>query len=210
MNRSEVAEHLGIKPGSLSTMLADGRMVRPDVGSGKGALWKPETIEVWRASRPGRGTKPTDPLARFMAKVKVDEAGCWIWQGYIAENGYGTFRTSKDKRGPAHRRGYELLVGPVPKHLELDHLCRVRACVNPGHLEPVTPAVNRNRAPSCIEVVNKAKTHCPKGHEYDEQNTYVRSGKRHCRECMRAYNRRRYWERKEAQGLPAQPQEPAA
>ena len=100
---------------------------------------------------------------------------CWIWLGAKTKGGYGhTVATT------AHRRAYEELVGPIPEGLDLDHLCRVRACVNPAHLEPVTRKVNVNRG----EKANR--THCPKGHPYDALNTYYRtSGARVCRACQR-------------------------
>jgi hypothetical protein len=85
----------------------------------------------------------------------------------------------------AYRITYETLVGPVPNGLELDHLCRVRACVNPGHLEPVTHRVNTLRGET-VAARNARATHCPAGHPYDEVNTYAdRLGRRSCRECCR-------------------------
>jgi len=74
-----------------------------------------------------------------------DEAtGCWIWQRSMDQNGYGQMRVCH-KLYRAHAFFYEYLVGPVPDGLELDHLCRNPACVNPAHLEPVTRAVNTQR-----------------------------------------------------------------
>ena len=94
----------------------------------------------------GRGRIPVDPLKRFMSKIKInDETDCWEWQAHIGINGYGTFRIDQGRRGPAHRRGWEILRGPLPDYLVLDHLCRVTKCVNPDHLEPVTPQVNLAR-----------------------------------------------------------------
>ena len=80
----------------------------------------------------------------------------------------------------AHRWAYEDKVGPIPEGLDIDHLCRVRACVNPGHLEPVTRAENIRRAAA-------AKNACPAGHAYTEDNTYIRPGTVHrrCRECAK-------------------------
>jgi hypothetical protein len=79
---------------------------------------------------------------RFWAKVEEDERGCWIWTG-AKTTGYGRYSPPKAKRLVlAHRYAFENLVGPVPAGLDLDHLCRTRACVNPAHLEPVTRQVN--------------------------------------------------------------------
>jgi len=91
----------------------------------------------------------------------------------------------------AHRFGYELLVGPIPTGLTLDHLCRVRTCVNPAHLEPVSIGENVLRGDT-RPAANLKKTHCPRGHAYDAANTYIaRGGERHCRTCNTAKSQRR-------------------
>lgn len=122
------------------------------------------------------------PAQRFWAKV--DPTGpCWLWTAGVDGTGYGQLKVGK-RTLKAHRFAYELLVGPVPDGLELDHLCRVRHCVNPGHLEPVTHAENCRRG--LVGQNMAVKTHCPQGHAYDEQNTYVAaSGSRQCRACAR-------------------------
>lgn len=132
------------------------------------------------------------PMPRFMAKV--DQTGdCWLWTGAKTTNGYGAF----DKR-VAHRWLYERVVGPVPEGLQLDHLCRVRHCVNPAHLEPVTQRENLYRG-NTIPALNAAKTHCPTGHPYDEANTYrTPAGYRQCRACARIFDRKRDRRRKAA------------
>lgn len=85
----------------------------------------------------------------------------------------------------AHRWAYELVVGPIPVGLTIDHLCRNPACVRPSHLEVVTMLENNLRAPTSVTAINSAKTHCPKGHPYDESNTYLMpSGGRDCRTCI--------------------------
>lgn len=81
---------------------------------------------------------------RWWEKVAITE-GCWLWTASLDGNGYGRFHDG-ERDTKAHRSGYEMLVGPVPDGLELDHLCRVRACVRPDHLEPVTHAENVRRA----------------------------------------------------------------
>jgi hypothetical protein len=120
---------------------------------------------------------------------RIDASGdCWMWLGPTERGGYGMV-TFKGRGAIAHRVTYELLVGPIPEGLYLDHLCRVRACVNPAHLEPVTQAENNRRA-------GLAKTHCINGHEYTPENTYRRPrGVRECRTCRAlasqdAYRRR--------------------
>lgn len=128
---------------------------------------------------------------------KVDATGnCWLWTAGMDDAGYGWFRCG-DKMRRAHRVAYEALVGPVPEGLHLDHLCRVRNCVNPDHLEPVTMGENIRRGVS--GAVNgarqQAKTHCPKGHEYDEENTLHYRGGRRCRKCDRDRHRDRYQEK---------------
>lgn len=134
---------------------------------------------------------------RFWARV--DASGdCWLWQGHTRANRYGTFSLwlgdGKVKTWFAHRFAYEALVGSIPIGLDLDHLCRNPSCVNPDHLEPVTRQTNVRRGYS-RPAINATKTHCPKGHPYDEANTFVtgaRGGRRYrvCRACSKAPKQR--------------------
>lgn len=121
-----------------------------------------------------------DPLGeRFWSKVQKTD-GCWLWTAGT-EDGYGRYGLNQTSV-LAHRLAYMELVGPVPAGLQLDHLCRVRACVNPAHLEPVTLRENVRRGMGPAGV-NAAKTHCPNGHPYDYTE---RGGRRRCKACRNA------------------------
>jgi len=116
-----------------------------------------------------------------------------LWTGAIDKDGYG--HTAETVNGvirqlKAHRAVYELLVGPIPTGMTLDHVkangCTSRACVNPAHLEPTTVRENiiRGIGPATAAARNAAKTHCPRGHPYDARNTRLdRQGRRHCKAC---------------------------
>ncbi len=124
----------------------------------------------------------------FWSKVRVLPNGCWEWTASRIK-GYGQFARTRPKL--AHRRAYEHLVGPVPEGLELDHLCRNRACVNTNHLEPVTGSENALRGLRPIQL--RSKTHCPHGHPYSGSNLYIRTdGARECRICRRAHQQKHY------------------
>lgn len=137
-----------------------------------------------------------DPMMRFLEKV--DKNGpthpvlgtqCWIWAACLTR-GYGQFHAGRQGGSClAYRWLYERTRGPVPKGLELDHLCRTPRCVNPDHLEPVTRQVNNDRG-----FGNNRKTHCPQGHPYSPENTFYRERdkSRQCKECNRQRVRRYY------------------
>lgn len=110
---------------------------------------------------------------------RPDLGPCWLWTGGLDGRKYGQFRA--DGRGcRAHRWSYEALVGPIPEGLTIDHLCRVKICVNPRHMEPVTAAENTRR-------MGEARTHCAWGHEFTPENIYISptNGQRTCRACVR-------------------------
>jgi hypothetical protein len=123
-------------------------------------------------------------IGRFLSKVTKKENGCWIWGGSIDRMGYGRFSVQR-RDFKAHRFAFEYWRKPIPEGLCLDHLCRQPLCVNPEHLDPVTQRINLLRG-NTFQARNLAKTHCPKGHPYDSQNTFVKQdGSRMCRECGR-------------------------
>ncbi len=130
----------------------------------------------------------TDVKEHIWSKVMPEpNSGCWLWMGHIDAGGYGWVAYhGRDQR--AHRASYEAFRGPIPTGLEIDHLCRVRCCVNPDHLEPVTRSENvkRGLVPILVRQRAAAIECCPAGHSYDEENTYVCGrGWRQCRACRK-------------------------
>lgn len=119
---------------------------------------------------------------------------CWFFARALSKNGYGvTWDGSKVVY--AHRLMYQVLVGEIPEKLELDHKCRNRSCINPDHLEPVSRSENtlRGVGPSLAKERQRAKTHCPRGHEYNNENTYIapkHPDRRDCKKCRREARRR--------------------
>lgn len=126
---------------------------------------------------------------RFWDKVSVnEETKCWEWIAATNDDGYGSFWNAANVK--AHRLSYIALVGEIPTGLELDHLCRVRHCVNPLHMQAVSHKVNMERA-DFSDNANSKKTHCPHGHPFDGDNTYITpKGDRQCRECRREQSRK--------------------
>jgi len=124
---------------------------------------------------------------------------CWEWTAGKVPEGYGTI-TIDGRITRAHRYSHEQLVAEIPEGLFMDHLCRNRGCVNPSHLEPVTPRENALRAVGSPTADNSLKTHCPSGHSYDEQNTYWDKKGRQCRACARERGLKRYYARKRSIG----------
>ena len=132
---------------------------------------------------------------RFWEKVKKTRT-CWLWLGKPNESGYGQFyatsikgegnKNGKGKRIYAHRYSYLKAKGTIPKGKILDHHCETPSCVQPKHLQPVTRGQN-------IQLGWKRKTHCKRGHRFNEQN-----GKKLCKECMRNNKRAKYRALREA------------
>ena len=137
------------------------------------------------------------PISRFNAMISpwvMD--GCFDWMGTTTRKGYGLFWDG-ERMVSAHRWIYEYCQGTIPDGLQIDHLCRNRRCVNVAHLDVVTSRENQARSP-----YDPAKrTHCPSGHPYNEENTYVNpKGSRECRACRQrrhdAYTRKRREQRR--------------
>lgn len=130
---------------------------------------------------------------RLWSRVeRGDPSACWPWTGHLT-GGYGRIRLPGGGGAPTHRVAYELLVGPIPEGLVLDHVCRNTVCCNPAHLEPVTVRENTRRGLNVV-AENIKKTHCPRGHAYDATSV----GRRHCRTCKRDSTRRWRAERRAA------------
>lgn len=144
--------------------------------------------------------KPIDPVFRLLSRVEINpDTGCWEWPGTRGKAGYGKIK-AYGRMVAVHRFAYLSLVGPVPDGLHLDHLCRVRHCCNPDHLEPVTPLENSRRGISGAN--QSAKTHCPQGHPYSGENLLLtRQGWRCCRTCARSQQRATEIRRQEQRNL---------
>lgn len=137
--------------------------------------------------------KSTPIVERIKPKLYVDDNGCWVFTGALTGHGYGHVRVGRRGEGmkSTHRAMYEHHVGPIPEGLELDHLCRNRACCNPAHLEPVTTGENIRRGNTGKK--ERDKTHCPAGHAYAGANLFVtKAGHRVCRACRNRRSRELY------------------
>jgi len=162
-----------------------------------------------------RGRTVKSLAARFWAKVEITPT-CWLWTGRLDRDGYGEIRDEsveprkKGKRLRAHRAAYKLLVGPLADELTLDHLCHNadktckggpkcphRRCVRPDHTEPASSTLNTKRGR--VGINQREKTHCPKGHPYNDANTWNSKLRpsRQCRVCGRERARRYRKERRE-------------
>jgi len=141
-----------------------------------------------------RPTTHEEYVARFWSRVEKTDT-CWLWNAALSSTGYGVFRVggSPGRLLYAHRFAYELVKGDIPEGLFLDHLCRVTNCVNPGHLEAVTPQINVDRG------LGRKREKCAKGHIFEGDNIYLRpdTGARQCLTCKHEYWKIWYARRKE-------------
>lgn len=131
---------------------------------------------------------------RFWEKVSIPRdliTGCWAWSGARGSGGYGMHWIGDGVSRVAHRVAFQIVRGPIQEGLTLDHLCRNRQCVNPAHLDPCTAGENASRSPNAPYWVKARQTHCKRGHEFNDSNTYVKSGRRSCRECAALLSRLR-------------------
>lgn len=135
-----------------------------------------------------------DPLGRLLARAERAPSGCLLLRKASASDGYGRIRVD-GRLMLAHRAAYDLIVGPIPDGLGLDHTCHNqdptcrggaacihRRCIAVEHLEPVPGPENTRRGKSWL--INGSKTHCPQGHPYDTENTNLYDGRRYCRTCQ--------------------------
>lgn len=130
-----------------------------------------------------KGREAAPVAERIWTKVTPEpNTGCWLFLGGARGVGYGGAWSAGSMR-QAHRLMYEALRGPIPLGMHLDHLCRTRCCVNPAHLEPVTPQVNTARGHPWHRLANR--THCKRGHPFSGDNLTMRqSGARACKACQ--------------------------
>lgn len=132
-------------------------------------------------------TAVTPLWLRIVTAIERDANGCWLWTKKLNNMGYGHMGVRGKLHYP-HRIAYAEFVGPIPDGLQLDHLCKVTRCCNPAHLEPVTGRENLRRGDG-FAGLNARKTHCLRGHPFDERNTAFEGTARKCRACAAAYQR---------------------
>lgn len=149
------------------------------------------------SGKPGSGRRPKPVVDRLMElSVPEPNTGCWLWIAKVNHSDYGLMTMAGRKRArlrQAHRVSYEQFIGPIPEGMHIDHKCRQRRCINPEHLEAVTPRENTMRTDNVV-AVNARKTVCKNGHEFTPENTYIRPGEhgaRSCRKCVNAASVRR-------------------
>jgi len=131
-----------------------------------------------------------DPLTRALLHAVRVDGGCWRWTGALTGSGYGHLKIAADQWAQAHRLLYGELIESVPDNLQLDHLCRNRWCVNPCHLEPVTPRVNAQRSAAATVIASGV---CLRGHPGDHRYRNRRGRDRGCLDCRREKRQAGLW-----------------
>lgn len=171
---SQIAGERGVSPQAIGAMLRRSGIVPERRGMSYQEMGK-------------LGGRPAPPLRDRIIDGSIPEpnSGCWLWDGKITTRSRGGDVRGQlsvgDKTAFAYRASYQAFRGPIPRGLEIDHLCRVPLCVNPAHLEAVTHKVNQERG-------RGSRTRCKRGHLFDEKNTAVsiirgRTAVRRCRRC---------------------------
>ena len=144
------------------------------------------------------GPKRRPPWDRFWSKV--DASGdCWEWTASVRGAGYGQFNWEPGRIIEAHRAVWELLIGPIPDGMVIDHLCENKLCVNPDHLQVTTQRVNVTRSGLSPSGKATRRTHCPQGHPLSGVNLRMVAGKRRCKTCDKRRSLEGYYKRKERQ-----------
>lgn len=157
---------------------------RRKLRNGHTGLRKPQDLGEYIAARVKVGARPA---------ARPGLSPCHIWRLTPADNGYAYIGLRTHHKMLAHRAAYELKFGPIPDGHVIDHLCRVRACVNPDHLEPVSNAENLRRGRG-FRLRNGMDHACIHGHAYTDENTYINPNDDtdiRCRECSRVRDRKR-------------------
>lgn len=127
-----------------------------------------------------RRPKPLTSAERFWTRYTVTPSGCWEWST-LRTDGYGQV-TIDGRKWLAHRYAYTTAVGPIGAGLQIDHLCKNPPCMNPAHLEVVTPHENNMRSDS-LAAQRARMTHCPRGHAFTPENIYARPDRKQSRMC---------------------------
>jgi len=145
-----------------------------------------------------------DLILESIRHIKQEDRGyrtvCWIRSTGICKGDYSQVRVHGILR-MAHCVAWELVNGPIPAKLQLDHLCRVRNCVNPEHLEPITQRINILRGES-FAAKKAAQTHCIHGHEFTPENLYLDRRGRKCKTCAKAHSRASNQRRRQLRSQP--------
>lgn len=191
-------ERVTLTPSESRAALDTASQTRHDL-SQRRLEWASPAVSRDRAHRFGDramdATFRPETVARFWSKVNKDgpvhpQLGtkCWVWTACLSRYGYGIFRAD-GVQSRAHRVALRISGIDLVGELQVDHLCRNRACVNPSHLEQVTCRENLSRSPIAPSTISSARSHCQSGHEYTSENTYVYNNTRKCRTCGRAAQR---------------------